>query len=132
MLKLPHSKDGKKSSKSPTPRPAPPAVAITAAEIEAQFLYGPPGGCKQSAQCGFPGAPPHPGAHAPFAVPSATAYWSPPLMQRTQFDLAVQDRWCAASGDRCGSYMPGSGAVTYQADNPVQPPYCYDTEPHHK
>ena len=131
MLKLPPQKDGK-SSKSPVPVPHAPVVAITASEIESQMVSGPAGGCKQSAQCGFPGQPPNPGAHAPFAVPNPHAYWSPPLMQRTQYDLAVQDRWCAAAGDRCGGYMPGSGAVTYQADNPPQPPFCYDTEPHHK
>ncbi len=131
MLKLPTRKDGK-STKSPAPVPAPPVVAISSSEIEAQMTLGPPGGCKQSAQCGFPGVPPNPGAHAPFAVPNEHAYWSPPLMQRTQYDLAVQTRWCAASGDRCIGYTPGSGAVTYQAQDPPQPPFCYETKPHHK
>ena len=131
MLKLPPHKHGK-SHKSPVPVPTPPKVAISASEIEAQMTLGPAGGCHPHTQCGFPGMPPHQGAQAPFAVPNPNAYWSPPLMQRTQFDLAVQDRWCASEGNRCTGYMPGSGAVTYQADNPPQPPFCYDTEPHHK
>ena len=80
-----------------------PETATDAAEIEAQMTLGPSGGCQshRGRPCHPVGSPPHTGMSAPFQNPVATTYFAPPIMPRTQYDMAVQDRWCNEDGSRC-------------------------------
>ena len=44
---------------------------------------------------------PFQGRHAPSHNPDPTSYFSPSDMERSQYDLAVQLRWCNEDGNRC-------------------------------
>ena len=88
-----------------TPHGSPhgPLTATNASEIEAQMTLGPQQGChsQEGRPCRAVGAPSHQGRAAPFQNPNPTAYYAPPITERSEYDMAVQDRWCNESGDRC-------------------------------